>query len=189
MENIIFHIKNMVCPRCITAVGEILTHQEIPFLKVKLGEITVVRPLTSEEFKNLQFEFKKVGFEIIEDKNSRLVNRIKTVIIKGIYEDKNFSNKNLSVILSDELNFDYSHLSSLFSRLEGKSIQQFQQEIKTERVKELLEYDELSISEIAMDLGYSSAAYLSTQFKKSTNLTPSQYKLDHLKKRGSLDSH
>jgi AraC-like DNA-binding protein len=84
---------------------------------------------------------------------------------------------------------DYSHLSSLFSRMDGKSIQQFQQKIKTERVKELLEYDELSISEIAMDLGYGSAAYLSTQFKKSTGLTPSQYKLDHVKKRNSLDSH
>jgi AraC-like DNA-binding protein len=179
----------MVCPRCITAVGEILTQQEIPFLTVKLGEIALERPLTSEEFKNIQIELKKVGFEIIEDKNSRLVNRIKTVIIKDIYEDKNFSNKNLSVILSDQLNFDYSHLSSLFSRMEGKSIQQFQQDIKTERVKELLEYDEFSISEIAMDLGYSSAAYLSTQFKKSTGITPSQYKLDHFNNRSSLDSH
>jgi AraC family transcriptional regulator len=105
----------------------------------------------------------------------------------GIYEDKNFSNKNLSVVLREKLHMDYSHLSSIFSRIEGKSIQQFQQEIKSERVKELLEYDELNISEIADDLGYSSAAYLSTQFKKSTGLTPSEYKLKHIKSRISLD--
>ena len=179
----------MVCDRCIMSVSDILSRLEIPFDSISLGEVSVLKTLNFEEREELSKELLATGFEIIEDKNSRLVNRIKSVIIQGIYDDKNFSNKNLSVILRDELHLDYSHLSSLFSRMEGKSIQQFQQEIKTERVKELLAYDELSISEIAMDLGYSSAAYLSTQFKKSTGLTPSQYKLDHLKKRSPLDSH
>ena len=179
----------MVCDRCIQSVSNIFSRLEIPFDSISLGEVTVLRTISLQERENLSAELLATGFEIIEDKNSRLVNRIKSIIIKGIYDDRNFGNNNLSVILGDELNMDYSHLSSLFSRMEGKSIQQFQQEIKTERVKELLEYDELSISEIAMDLGYSSAAYLSTQFKKSTGLTPSQYKLDHLKKRSSLDSH
>ena len=90
-------------------------------------------------------------------------------------------------MLSDELHMDYSHLSSIFSKTEGKSIQQFQQDIKSERVKELLEYDEMNISEIANDLGYSSAAYLSTQFKKSTGLTPSEYRTRHIKSRTPLD--
>lgn len=179
----------MVCDRCIQSVSDILSRLEIPFESITLGEVSVFRSLTFKEMEELSGKLKAAGFEIIQDKNSRLVNRIKSIIIKGIYDDKNFSNNNLSVILSHELNMDYSHLSSLFSRIEGKSIQQFQQEIKTERVKELLAYDELSISEIAMDLGYSSAAYLSTQFKKSTGLTPSQYKLEQGKKRSSLDSH
>lgn len=189
MENSVLFIKNMVCARCILSVSEILSRLDIPFDSISLGEVSLSRGLSFEETDVVAKELRLIGFEIIEDKNTRLVNRIKSVVIRGIYEDKNFSNKNLSVILSDELNFDYSHLSSMFSRLEGKSIQHYQQDIKTERVKELLEYDELSISEIAMDLGYSSAAYLSTQFKKSTGLTPSQYKLDHVRKRSSLDSH
>jgi len=177
----------MVCPRCITAVGEILTHQKIPYLKVKLGEIALERPLSSEEFTELQFELKKVGFEIIAEKNERLVAQIKSIIITGIYEDKDFSNKSLSVILSDMLHYDYSHLSSIFSKMEGKSIQNFQQDIKIERIKELLEYEELSISEIARDMGYGSAAYLSTQFKKNTGLSPSQYKLQHIIKRNTIE--
>jgi len=187
MKSNIFHIKNMVCPRCITAVGKILTHQRIPFLSVKLGEIALGRPLTSVEFIDIQFELKKVGFEIIVEKNERFVTQIKSIIIAGIYEDKDFSNKNLSVILSDTLHYDYSHLSSIFSKVEGKSIQNFQQDIKIERIKELLEYDELSISEIAQDMGYGSAAYLSAQFKKNTGISPSQYKLQYLIKRNTIE--
>lgn len=179
----------MVCDRCIISVSDILSRLEIPFNSISLGQVAVLRTLNFHQRAELSGKLLAAGFEIIEDKNSRLINRIKSIIIKGIYDDKNFSKKNLSVILSAELNLDYSHLSTLFSRMEGKSIQQFQQEIKTEKIKELLEYDELSISEIAMDLGYSSASYLSTQFKKSTGLTPSQYKLDHVYKRNSLDSH
>lgn len=179
----------MVCGRCIQSVSDILSRLQIPSDSVSLGEVALMSPLTFLEREEVSKELLIAGFEIIEDKNARLVNRIKSVIIIGIYEDKDFRKNNLSVILSEELNLDYSHLSSLFSRMEGKSIQQFQQEIKTERVKELLEYDELSISEIAIDLGYSSAAYLSTQFKKSAGITPSQYKLDQLMKRTSLDSH
>jgi AraC-like DNA-binding protein len=177
----------MVCPRCIAAVSEILTHQGIPFLTVKLGEIALGRPLTSVEFTDLQVELKKLGFEIIAEKNERLVTQIKSIIIAGIYEDRDFKNKNLSVILSDTLHYDYSHLSSIFSKEEGKSIQNFQQDIKIERIKELLEYDELSISEIAQDMGYGSAAYLSTQFKKITGVTPSQYKANNSSKRDFLD--
>src|SRR5690606_18566492 len=126
------------------SVSDILSRLEIPFDSISLGEVSVLRTLTIQEREKLAGELIATGFEIIEDKNSRLVNRIKSIIIKGIYDDKTFSQNNLSVILSEELNMDYSHLSSLFSRMEGKSIQQFQQEIKTERVKELLEYDELS---------------------------------------------
>ena len=181
-------IKNMVCHRCIITVNNILRTLNIPSLKDDLGQILIDSPLSPEKMKALQKELSVVGFEIISAKHEGISNKIKSVIIRGIYEDKNFSNKNLSVVLSDELHMDYSHLSSVFSKTEGKSIQQFQQEIKSERVKELLEYDEMNISEIANDLGYSSAAYLSTQFKKSTGFTPSEYRTRHLRSRTSLDN-
>lgn len=177
----------MVCDRCILAVREALEHSNIPVLEIALGEVVIERIPSQEEKRSLEENLAKFGFELIGDRNTRLVNRIKSFIIKGIYEDRDFSNKNLSVLLRDALHLDYSHLSSLFSRIEGKSIQQYQQEIKTERIKELLEYDELSIQEIALDLGYSSPAYLSTQFKKSTGLSPSQYRSKHLRSRNSLD--
>ncbi|HSP40418.1 MAG TPA: AraC family transcriptional regulator [Gillisia sp.] len=160
---------------------------EIPFIKISMGEVVVNSQDMQDKLEKFEKALQKVGFEIIAEKYEGISNRIKSIIISGIFEDKNFSNKNLSVVLSDELHMDYSHLSSIFSRIEGRSIQQFQQEIKSERVKELLEYDELNISEIANDLGYSSAAYLSTQFKKSTGLTPSEYRLRHIRSRTPLD--
>lgn len=187
MEKEIVLIKNMVCHRCIITVESILANLNISFVKVNLGEVVVQSNLSQEQTELLQNELKKIGFEIIAEKHEGISNKIKSVIIQGIFEDKNFSNKNLSAVLSEELHMDYSHLSSIFSRIEGKSIQQFQQEIKSERVKELLEYDEMNISEIANDLGYSSAAYLSTQFKKSTGLTPSEYRTRHIKSRTPLD--
>lgn len=178
----------MVCGRCILTVENILNRLDIPFEKISLGEVELERSLSKKETEGIEKELQPVGFEVLGDRSQKLVNRIKSIVIKGIYEERNFSNKNLSVILSEELHMDYSYLSSLFSKMEGKSIQHFQQEIKTERVKELLEYDELSISEIATDLGYSSPAYLSTQFKKSTGLTPSNYRIHH-QKRNSLDEY
>lgn len=187
MDHEIILIKNMVCHRCILTVENILTDLNIPYKKVSLGEVFIEGNLSPEKLDKLEKDLNKVGFTVIAEKYEGISNKIKSVIIKGIYEDKFFSNKNLSAVLSDELHMDYSHLSSIFSRIEGKSIQQFQQEIKSERVKELLEYDELNISEIANDLGYSSAAYLSTQFKKSTGLTPSEYRTRHIKSRTPLD--
>ena len=187
MEDNIIHIKNMVCGRCIQSVTSIFEHLNIKYSQISLGEVIVDHSLDPKLAEQLKQELQQVGFELVADKNEKLVNRIKSIIIKGIYEENSFSDKNLSVVLREELFFDYSHLSSLFSRIEGKSIQQFQQDVKIERVKELLEYNELSISEIAADLGYSSAAYLSTQFKKSTGFTPSQYKLSHLRSRNALD--
>lgn len=188
MENNILHIKNVVCQRCKMTVREILTRLEIPFQKISLGEVVLERPLDLTEIQNLQKEFKKVGFEILADKNERTVNQIKSIIIESIYGENDHGNRNLSVILSEKLRMDYSHLSSLFSKLHGKHIQDFQKDIKIERIKELLEYEEHNISEIALDLGYGSAAYLSTQFKKATGLTPSEYKLQHSKGRHTIES-
>lgn len=187
MENIL-NVRNMVCDRCISTVNDILSRNNIPFINVALGEVVLQKSLSAEEAELIDKEFSKVGFEIIADKNEMLVNRIKSIIIKDIYEEESFSNKNLSVLLTEQLHYDYSHLSSIFSHLEGKSIQTFQHTIKVERIKELLEYNEKSISEIADLLGYGSAAYLSTSFKKTTGVTPSQYRINHKNARSTLNS-
>jgi AraC-like DNA-binding protein len=178
----------MVCDRCINVVEQTFIRFEIPFNKISLGEVVLKHALTPKEKKLIQDEFQQVGFEIIADRNEMIVNRIKSLIINSIYEDHNYSNKNLSQILTETLSFDYSHLSSIFTKMEGKSIQAFQFTIKTERIKELLEYDEKSISEIADVLGFGSAAYLSTSFKKATGLTPSQYRMRHIRSRNTLNS-
>lgn len=185
--NQILSIKNMVCDRCINTVKQILVRLEIPFETVSLGEVGITRKITQDEQDQLQKELGQVGFELIADKNESLVSKIKSIIINSIYEEDDFSNKNLSVLLSEQLNLDYSHLSSLFSRIEGRSIQAFQFAVKTERIKELLEYNEKTISEIADILGFGSAAYLSTSFKKATGITPSQYRMQHLSNRKKLD--
>lgn len=181
------HIKNMVCPRCITSVEGILARLNIAFEKVSLGKAELKKNLSSEEEKSLQPELKKVGFELITDKHKQLSGQIKSIIIDGLYPKENFGHKNLSAILSEKLHRDYSLLSHIFTKTEGKSIQQFQADVKIMRVKELLEYDELNISEIADVLGYGNAAYLSTQFKKATGISPSQYKRQLLNDRGPLD--
>lgn len=187
MQNTL-QIKNVVCRRCKMTLQHILERLEIPYVQISLGEVVLKKPLTEDQYDTLQTEVKKVGFELIEDKNERLVNSIKSIIISDIYEGESLAHQNLSVILSEQLHYDYSHLSNLFTALEGKNINTFQQNIKIERIKELLEYDELSIGQIADDLGFGNAAYLSTAFKKHTGITPSQYRRLHLKNRKAIDS-
>ncbi|MCB7481494.1 helix-turn-helix domain-containing protein [Christiangramia sediminis] len=181
------HIKNVVCQRCIMTVEDILQDLEIPYSGVKLGEAFLDRELNSIERHQLEKRFEKVGFEIIQDRNERLINTIKSVIIEEVYSNDT-SNQKLSSILTKELNFDYSHITHLFSESEGQSIQKFYSAVRIERVKELLNYDEWSIAMIADNLGYSTPAYLSTSFKKATGLTPSEYKNMQMKDRKSLDS-
>ncbi len=182
------YIKNVVCQRCKMTLRHILERLEIPYIQISLGEVLLEKPLTKKLHTILQTELLKVGFELLVEKNERLVNRIKSVIISEIYEGDGLTHQNLSVILSEQLHYDYSHLSSVFKTSEGKSINAFQQNIKIERIKELLEYDELSIGQIADDLGFGNAAYLSTAFKKHTGITPSQYRRLHLKNRKAIDS-
>jgi len=177
----------MVCDRCIISVREILQRNNIVFLNISLGTIELQSDMDPDLIEVLQKEFKQVGFEILSEKNERIVKQIKAIILKEIFDADSNSHQNLSVTLKENLHFDYSHLSSIFSKTEGKSIQTYQNELKIERIKELLEYDELSISEIADKLGFGSAAYLSTQFKKITGTTPSKYKISK-KNRNTLDT-
>jgi len=187
VESNLLHIKNMVCNRCISTVQVILAQHNVAFKSIRLGTIELQRSIDTQELVLLENEFKKVGFEIISEKNERIVKQIKALILQQIFEEDTATHQNLSNILSEQLHFDYSHLSSIFSKTEGKSIQQYQNEIKVERIKELLEYDELSISEIAYKLGFGSSAYLSTQFKKYTGITPTNYKANKALNRDSLD--
>ncbi len=177
----------MVCDRCIISVREILVRNNIAYNVIDLGSIEFQNPLGTKEKLILQDEFTKIGFDIISKKNERVVEQIKAIILKGIFEKDLDTHQKLSVTLSEKLHLDYSNISSIFSKTEGKSIQRYQNEVKVERIKELLEYDELSITEIADTLGFGSSAYLSTQFKSITGITPSQYKSNNQSNRKVLD--
>lgn len=187
MPEIVLHIKNVVCQRCIMAIEEILKKMEIPFKEVSLGEAVLNRELKVVEMHNLDKEFNKVGFEIIQDRNKKLINNIKSVIIEKVYSEESAIVR-ISTLLTAELPYDYSHITHVFTQSEGQSIQKFYNAVRIERVKELLNYDDWSIAMIADNLGYSTPAYLSTSFKKATGLTPSEYKNLHLKDRKSLDT-
>ncbi|WP_089666426.1 AraC family transcriptional regulator [Gramella sp. MAR_2010_147] len=187
MEEHKIHIKNVVCQRCIITVGDILDNLAIPYTEINLGEAILKRDLSISEKNKLGKEFEKVGFEIIQDRNERLINTIKSFLIEEVYSNDP-SNEKLSSILTRELNYDYSHITHIFSESEGQSIQKFYNAIRIERVKELLNYDENSIAMIADTLGYSTPAYLSTSFKKATGFTPSEYKNMQIKDRINLDS-
>ncbi|MDT0643644.1 helix-turn-helix domain-containing protein [Zunongwangia sp. F363] len=187
MKNESLQIKNVVCNRCIATVKEILQRHNIPFVRISLGEAVLNRELKDLELHNLQRDFRAVGFEILQEKNERIINNIKSIIISQVYENE-LRDEKLSRVLSDRLHYDYSHLTNLFTKYEGRSISSFQNSIRVQRVKELLEYDELNISEIADQTGYSSAAYLSSSFRKSTGLSPSEYRLKRVKRQNTLDS-
>ncbi|WP_257710827.1 AraC family transcriptional regulator [Gramella sp. MT6] len=187
MEEKKINIRNVVCQRCIMTVEEILNRMNIPFKEVRLGEAILARDLDKREKIALDKEFEKVGFEIIQDRNEKLINNIKSLIFEKVYSEEVTIEK-LSGLLTSELNYDYSHITHVFTESEGQSIQKFYNAVRIERVKELLNYDDWSIAMIADNLGYSTPAYLSTSFKNATGLTPSEYKKMHASDRKTLDS-
>jgi YesN/AraC family two-component response regulator len=155
---------------------------------VKLGEVTITTPLPPELKSILKQKLEEDGFELIDDKKSKLIEQIKKLLVSVLQEaveDKKFK---LSGFLGNSLHHDYSYLSNLFSSIEGKTIENYFINLKVEKTKELLVYDELSISEIAYKMGYSSSAHLSNQFKQVTGLTPSFFKSMGSAKRKSLSA-
>lgn len=176
----------MVCPRCIMAVENSLKSLNIPFIEVRLGEVLLENEISNEQLKEFQSNIKKLGFELLNDKNSALIHQIKTIIIEHISSEKE-NDINLSELISSKINKDYAQLSKLFSSTLGMTIEQFTILQKIEKVKELLIYDELSLKEIAFRLNYSSPAHLSAQFKKISGLTPTEFKNLGIKGRKSLD--
>lgn len=180
-------IKNMVCNRCIMVVQNEMDKLHIPTRHVQLGEVELETEITSEQKQALSEALAPLGFEIIDDKKSQIIEQVKTSIIELVHQHNSVTKVNLSNFLSDKLGQDYSYLSNLFSEIEGTTIEKFHIAHKIEKVKELLVYDELSLSEIADRLHYSSVAYLSNQFKKVTGLTPSHFKTIRTEKRKPLD--
>ena len=178
----------MVCNRCIYTVKKGLSELGYEFGEVELGKVKLTRNIDNSELSEFKQFLSNNGFELIDDKKSRIIERIKTLIIDYVHHGKEIPrHMNLSDFLSTEIGHDYSYLSTIFSSIEGKTIEKYVILQKTERVKELLVYEELTLNEIAYQLGYSSVQHLSSQFKKTTGLTPTYFKnlKDH--KRLPLD--
>ena len=178
----------MVCDRCKAAVKNELDKNKISYHNIELGEIELVENPSLQQLDSFREAIELLGFELIEDKSARLVSQIKNAVIVLIHgEDETGKKMKFSVYLSEKLSKEYNYLSNLFSSIEGTTIEQYVIQQKIERVKELLVYDELTLSEIADQLGYSSVQHLSNQFKKVTGLTPSHFKKIGDLKRKPLD--
>jgi len=177
-------IKNMVCPRCIMAVETVLKKLNIPYEAVKLGEIQLKSPLNTHEKNSLQTALEELGFEVLSDKKTRLIERIKSVIIDLVHHQEHPEKiGHLSEQLPLMLQHSYSSLSKLFSEVEGITIEKYLILQKIEKAKELIAYDELSLSEIAFRLNYSSSQHFSRQFKSVTGISPSDFNKHKLKRK------
>ncbi len=170
-------IRNMVCPRCIRVVTDIFRNAAIEPLAVTLGVVTLKAEPASTQFAALQKALEAEGFDILDDARAKLVEEIKQLIIKLVhYGELDEMNENLSGYLSSSLHRDYSYLSHVFSAAENNTIEQYFILQKIEKVKEWLVYGEMTLSQMAYRLGYSSTAHLSSQFRKITGFSPSEFK-------------
>ncbi len=185
----LLYIKNMVCPRCIKVVREELQKLGIEVKSIELGEVQVGQDISQLNLDEIKTVLEKEGFELIEDSRAKMIDLIKTEIISIIqkYKDEDLEKINFSIHLSKLLNKDYNYLSSLFSKIEGITIEHYVILQKIEKAKELLKYGELTLSEIAYRLGYSSVQHLSRQFKQVSGLTASQFKNNISNLRKPLD--
>ncbi len=177
----------MVCRRCIMAVENVLHKMGLEFHSIQLGEVALVNSPDQETKSKLANELEMLGFELIDDKKSKLIEQIKSLIVEIVHVNNEPIQSNLSDLIVEKLHQDYNSLSSLFSEVEGITIEKYYIAQKIEKVKELLVYDELTLSQIADQLNYSSVAYLSNQFKKVTGLTPTQFKNGRAIRRKHLD--
>lgn len=182
-----YFIKNMVCNRCIMAVQQVFGELGYPPLRVSLGEVETERAVAPDELETLRTKLVDYGFELIDDTKSRIIEKIKNTIVAMVHHSDDQVKVNHSSYIESHLHRDYAYLSALFSEVEGTTIEKYIIHQKIERVKELLVYDELTLSEIADKMGYSNVAYLSSQFKKITGLTPSHFKQVKENKRKPLD--
>jgi len=178
----------MVCNRCIKVVKDEFKILDLRIEFIELGKVSISSQLDDTKLSEIREVLHKNGFELIDDKKSKLIDRIKTLIIEITHYSKEFSASiSSSDFISKEIGYDYSYLSNLFSSVEGITIEKYIINQKIEKVKELLTYNELSLKEIAYQLGYSSVQHLSNQFKKTTGLTTSHFKKLKENKRKPLD--
>jgi AraC-like DNA-binding protein len=180
-------IKNMVCQRCILTVEGILRDLDVGCTKVSLGEVELTKELTGPKLSEVEIQLKKVGFELIETRINKIIEDIKKLVIRYLGDQSDDKKIKLSSYISDQLHYDYSYLSDLFSSVEGITIEQFFITQRIEKVKELMVYEVLSLTEISYQTGFSSVHHLSSQFKKLTGLTPSHFKKIATEKRKSID--
>ncbi len=187
-EDYKLHIKNMVCPRCIMAVKDILNKLKIPYIEVRLGEVVISEPKHKIDMSSLKHGLEEIGFELIEDQQVKNVERIKSIVIDLVRNPENYDNPyNYSYYIADKMGRDYHYLSKMFSEKEGITLEKYIILQRIEYVKELLIYGEQNLSEISNMLNYSSISHLSNQFKQVTGFSPTQFKKSQHKDRKTLD--
>lgn len=184
----ILSIKNMVCPRCVESVGNVLSELNLKAESIKLGEVVLSQKADQEKLDELNSKLEIVGFELINDRETAIAIQIKSALIEYLsHLEEEKEPQKVSVYLSGRLNYNYSYLSNLFSEKQNQTIESFLIRLKVERTKELLSYKKWTLSEIAWKLKYSSVQYLSNQFKKVTGQTVTEYLKDPGRKRIPLD--
>ena len=185
------HIRNMVCPRCIMAVSQVLEENDLKVQNIELGEVILQEDkLSNHQLDLVNQQLKQLGFELINNRQQQTIESIKNIVIERVHHQDGAletQKLNWSDILAEHLKQDYKSLSRLFSSVEGITIEQYIIKQKIEKVKELLIYDQLTLSEIAWKMGYSSVAHLSGQFQKITGMSPSNFKKQTGKSRSFID--
>ncbi|MBL0144583.1 MAG: helix-turn-helix transcriptional regulator [Chitinophagaceae bacterium] len=180
-------IKYKVSNRCKMVVKEELKKLDLHFILVDLGEVEIMETISTDQRQELKEALKITGLELMDDKRAILIERIKITIIEMIHHSDDLIKTNFSDYLSKKLEHNYTYLANLFSEVQGTTIEQFTIAHKIERIKELITYGEMNITEIAYDMNYSSVAHLSNQFKKMTGLSPSHFKLLKDKRRSPIE--
>ncbi len=178
----------MVCIRCKMIVSAELEKLGLQYRNLELGEVELLHDISQEQLDELDTGLKKYGLELVIDKRAKLIEKIKNIIIEQIHYSEEELKINFPKILSEQLNYNYNYMSNLFSEMHGTTIENYIIKQKIERVKELLIYNELTLSEIAWKLNYSSVQHLSNQFKKITGLTPTFFKKMKDKRRSNLNN-
>lgn len=182
------HIRNMVCNRCIKVVKDELTGLGLDIEEVKLGEVKLKTSEDQVDFDAVRTALEENGFELLDDRKSTLIEKVKNAVIEAVHQRDTIDiHINWSYYIEEKVGTDYQYLSSLFSSTEGVTIERYIILQRIERVKEWLAYGDFNTSEIAYKLGYSSVQHLSTQFKKVTGMTPSEFKKLHNRERKPLD--
>lgn len=184
----ILYIKYMVSLRCKMMVQQELKKLGLHYVVVDLGSVEILEDITPGQHEALKTNLLKSGLELLDDKRSILIEKIKNVIVEMIHYQDELPKTNYSDYIAEKLGYDYTYLSNIFSEVKGINIQQFIIHHKIEKVKELLLYEDLNLTEISYKMHYSSVAHLSNQFKKVTGLTPTYYKKLRQKRESNLEN-